>query len=159
MSVAATDPRAILTALVSAMEAIDGTGSYHYDLSGAVIIGHPAEPPTTWPCCYIEPGAMVPDLGPAGRVPLGQFRCTFGFTLYAFVPVATTGGTEAQLEAYDAMMDLCIALGADRSLGGVVHLMRFTGEGTVVGAGADELGTGRAVAIVSGEVEWTRSLG
>jgi hypothetical protein len=158
MSVANTDPRAILTALVSAMQGIDGTGGYHYDTSSSVVIGSPAEPPQTWPTCYVEPGAMVPDLGPAGRVPLGQYRCTFGFRLYLFVPVSSTGGTESQLEAYDAMMDLFRAATTDRSIGGTVHLSRFVGDGVTVGTDADALGTGRAVAIVSGEVEWTRSL-
>lgn len=160
MSVANTDERAVLAATVSQLAgAIDGTGVYHYDVSSAVILGAPTEPPTAWPCCYVEAVESTKDNAGNGRTPLGQFACVMSMRLYLFAPVSTTGGTESQLQAWDAVTDLTNGMASSQTLGGVVHLMRFTGSGVVVGTDADNLGSGRAVGIVDVEVEWTRSFG
>ena len=157
MSVANTEPAAILSAMVTALQAIDGGVGYHYDVSSAVQIGHPAEPPTAYPCAFVGPGSLELDEG--RPTPLGQYRFKLTMRLYMFVAAASSTAAAGTLAGYNAMMDLLMGATASRTLGGLVHLMHVDGRGVVPGNEADGLGVGRGVALVDVSVEWTRSLG
>jgi hypothetical protein len=78
--------------------------------------------------------------------PLGQFEFTYTMSLYMFVSASATTASDGTIAGSNALFDLLQAVAADKTLGGIVHLMQFDRAGSSSGNDADGLGVGRSVA-------------
>lgn len=110
------------TAIVAALRAVDGTGSYTYDLSdyptARVQIGVPTTAPCDPPFVFVTDFSMQSVVGP--NVPLGLHERTIDVTIYGY---ASGDGTpeDRTFNAMALQSDVDAALQADRTLGGVVY--------------------------------------
>ena len=115
----ASNLRAILGAVKTAIQAVNGTGGYVYDLSasGVVQIGQPTladgpMPPRVW--IWVE--GVTGEHGPE----LGAYRRGVNINVAAEVPSTSTTREEHLLAACDLLDDLSVALQADRTLDSTV---------------------------------------
>lgn len=109
----------VLTAVRTALASATGTGTYTYDLSPSAkrILGRPTrgtEP--TPPFAMLALGQLTSDHGPQ----VGRYRRELVVDLMAFAPTANDSTGDRQAAGADLLDDLCQALEADRTLGGLV---------------------------------------
>lgn len=124
--------RAVMGATKAALQGINGSGNYTYDLSATdrVRIGRPSLAEGLSPCVWIAVGQLDSEHGPT----LGRYRRTLTIDLEGRVPLDSGNTTEErELEAIDLLDDISVALESDRTLGG--RVLDLIVQGTVVGAG------------------------
>jgi hypothetical protein len=113
--------QAIVEAIVTALEGIDGAGDYVHDLSGdgAVIVGDFQAVPD-------PPFVQIPSISWSSAfdgAPLTQYARQLIVGLYGFV-ASSDGTMEARTySSFDLLNDITLALEADPTLGGLVISM------------------------------------
>ncbi len=150
----ASDTRAIVGAVVSALQGIDGTGSYVHDLSGTdrVQIGRPTPESQRLPGCWVAIASLDSEHGPE----LGGYLRRLVVEVEARAPATADTTSERTLIAADLLDDVAAALEADRSLGGRVNDLLLTG----IALAGDEAGIpGVALAMARVEIEWWATSG
>ena len=138
--------RDVMNALKTAIQAINGTGNYSFILSGddQVKIGRPTIGDVRLPSCWIAVGTLTSDHGPQ----LGRYQRNLVVDIEARTTVSMDTVSERGLKAVDLLDELCQAIQASRSLGGLVTDVIVTGT-TVDG---DEMGI-PGVGVVFAQVE------
>lgn len=121
--------RAVQSALVSAFQAIDGTGTFTHNLSatGVVQVGVPTlgdgPVPGLWVHFQSMDGARDADLG--------AYRRTVTFLVEGRVAASSGTLQEQSAIAMDLLSDLLQALEADPTLGGLVQDIETSGAAVV----------------------------
>lgn len=142
--------RAVLSAVKTALASINGAGVYTYDLSadGKVQIGRPApnQGPTP-PCAWVAVGELDSSHGPQ----VGRYRRDLVVDILAFAPAEADTTEARQFVGADLLDDICAALEASRTLGGLVLDLIVQG-GTFNGADAGMPGCAGVLARVA--VHW-----
>lgn len=112
----ASTTRAVLTALKSALQGIDGTGSYTYDLSGtdSVVLGEVADAFKVPQVLLFVDNLTVEPF----ELPTERMRLTV--RAVGFVGAASDSAEARLLAAADLQQDIFLATRADRSLGATV---------------------------------------
>ncbi len=139
--------RSILEAVKTAVQAVNGAGSYVHDLSatGVVQLGEPtiadgASGPRVW--VWLD--SLVGEDGPV----LGERKRLAVIGIRADVPATSASHGEQMLIACDVLNDITTALDADRGLSGTVLDLNVAG----CPLAGQSLGlTGMATAILSVE--------
>jgi hypothetical protein len=112
--------RQILGAIKSQIEAVNGTGTYTFDLSGSdqVLLGATMIPDRL-PSAYIYALSLSSQITP-GRTVLRNYDRTFQVQIEAWVNATSDAVGEQMLRALDMQDDILKAIESDRSLGGEV---------------------------------------
>ena len=102
---------------VTDLSAINGSGGYDYDFSGAdaVQIGMTVEPHRV-PAAYIFPLLLSTTQSP-GKTPLRRYDRELKVQIDVYVPTTGAETGNASKAALDAQDDIMLALEQDRSLG------------------------------------------
>jgi|21_taG_2_1085346.scaffolds.fasta_scaffold00229_15 hypothetical protein len=113
--------QSILSRVKTDLVAIDGSGSYNYDFSGADQVSLAlAIDPLRVPGVYISPLTTSTSQN-AGRTPMNRYDREMVLQIDVFVPTTSSAPGTAILAALDAQSDIMRAIENDRSLGGLVH--------------------------------------
>ena len=154
----ASQIRGICSAMLSALRGIDGSGSYHFDLSDAptqrVLGGF-------YPQAPLVPFISLRDLAirsvDQNGVPLGLHRRFVDVTVAGMVGADTADGFELLIQATELLADIDRAIMADRLLAGTCLDVRLRDTSALDGA---ELGLpGYGVAIAIYEIMWEAEAG
>lgn len=120
----ASTERQILERLKANCQAIDGSGTYHYDFAtnpDAVILGmEPVGIAPRAPGIYMftGPGNSSRD---KARTPLNSFAREMTFQINVWVPRTTESAENGMLAALDATSDVRRVIELDPTCGGLVH--------------------------------------
>ncbi len=141
--------RGVLGAVKTALQTINGAGSYTYDLSATdkVKLGTPNMDGSLYPCAWIGAPELRSEHGPQ----LGRYRRTLTIPIWGMAAATSSSTEERGLVASDLLDDIAVALETDRTLGSRVLdiiVQGATFDGDEVGIP----GVGLAVAVV--EVYW-----
>lgn len=146
----ASNTRAVLSAVKTALAGINGAGVYTFNLSadGKVQIGRPlsGDGPTP-PCAWIAVGTLDSDHGPR----IGRYTRNLTIDVMAFAPAESDTTEARQFVGADLLDDICAALEASRTLGGLVVDL-IVRAGTFNGAEAGMTGCAGVLAHV--DVYW-----
>lgn len=132
----ASTARQVLAAMQSALQGIDGSGSYNYDLSDSadrVRLGSPTQTPART-CLYLAAATLEADVGEA---PMGMWRRSLECSVIGFIGATTKSKGDRVLEAWDLCADVVRALETDLTLGGLTLHLDITASATADG---DEAG-------------------
>lgn len=145
----ASQVRAVVGAVKSALQAMNGTGAYTYDLSGTsrVRIGVPDLTSSFYPRAYVALDNLVSTHGPQ----LGRYKRTALINVWAFCASTSSDTEERGLVATDLLDEICTALETDRTLG--MRVLDIIIQGATFD-GDEEGIPGAAVAVAQVEVYW-----
>lgn len=140
----ASNARSILSNIQSALQAINGSGGYHYDLSatGRVVVMRGLLPGMV-PGVMIYPLSFGSEHGPQ----LGRYRRNLSVMVVGAVAGAADTPSDRAFAAFDLLDDITAALEADRTLGGTV-LDVLVSNVVLTGDEADAPGLGGVFATV-----------
>jgi hypothetical protein len=150
----ASKTRSILAAIKTALQAINGSGVYSYNLSSTdqVQIGRPRPENTIFPSAWINIGSLQGISGDA----LINMKRTLVVELEGRVSPSAQTAEERGLAATDLLDDLVTALESDQSLGGLVDNLEVSG----IALDGDEVGLGSyGVAYAQVAVTWEQQRG
>jgi len=146
---------AILSALKTAMQGVNGAGSYTYDLSATDQVNIGAQwPPPIVPYAYIR----LVRVSTADTAPLGHYGRTVECQVFGFVHATADTAQARTTAAADLMDDLMLAIESDRKLGiGVVRDVHV--EATAFDGGDENFAPGFGVAGMVVTVDLARVTG
>lgn len=136
-----TTAGSVIDAVMAALAGINGAGSYANNLSGAgaVVEGDPPDQSVVLStvCAFVDTGDLLAEHAPE----LGRYRRNLAVQVYGFVPAAADTPTSRKRAALSLLDDICRAMEADRSLGGLVIDLTVQGRAfTGSGWGASSIG-------------------
>jgi hypothetical protein len=119
-----TTPRTATAALVTAIQSIDGTGSYTYDLSGAdrVVVASQVEW-TQLPQVLVWVESVREEAG----YELTRTKVVMTVHLIGIVGAANDTGADRLYAAFDLLQDMKLALRADRRFGEAIIIQDHEG--------------------------------